>query len=113
MTEDEKKARIRELNDELRTKGTGRNGRILIVGALARAGQAEQIVAMRQARLFNDFNSGNDPHGEHDMGQFKALGQSYMFKIDYYALDEMHGSEHPEDPNVTIRVMSIMYAEDY
>lgn len=37
-----------------------------------------------------------------------------MFKIDYYAIgDEQHGSEHPEDQAVTIRVMTLMYAEDY
>ncbi|TBC00435.1 DUF3768 domain-containing protein [Rhizobium ruizarguesonis] len=36
-----------------------------------------------------------------------------MFKIDYYGLDEAHGSEHPEDQKTTIRVMTLMYAEDY
>ncbi|WP_411431430.1 DUF3768 domain-containing protein [Sinorhizobium meliloti] len=26
---------------------------------------------------------------------------------------EMHGSEHPNDPAVTIRIMTLMYAHDY
>ncbi|MDW9776428.1 DUF3768 domain-containing protein [Sinorhizobium meliloti] len=66
------------------------------------------------AAAYDDWNSGDDPHGEHDFGKFEVDGEHFMFKIDYYAIgDEQHGSEHPEDQAVTIRVMTLMYAEDY
>lgn len=115
MTDDEKKARIRELNDDLRTNGKGRNGRIVLVGSLANEiGNDELMIeVIRAVRTFTDFDEDNDPHGEHDCATFQVDSRDYLFKIDYYALDEQQGSEHPEDPNVTIRIMSVMYAEDY
>ena len=108
---DEKIAKIRELNDFLRTTFTG--GRAVFAGALAHSDLVEQSAVMDEVRKFSDFNNANDPHGEHDFGRFAIGEQSYIWKIDYYALDEMSGSEHPEDPNVTVRVLSVFYAEDY
>lgn len=113
MTDDNKKARIRELNDELRTKGYSRNGKIVAMGALAQNGEAKQIRVVLGASSHTDWNSGDDPYGEHDFGKFEIEGEAFIFKIDYYALDEIHGSEHPDDPSVTIRVMTLMYASDY
>jgi hypothetical protein len=113
VTDDEKKARIRELNDELRRKGHARNGRMIAVGALAQDHYVKGLAAAVAAGLFTDFNEENDPHGEHDCATFMFNGERFMFKIDYFALDEETLSEHPEDPNITIRIMSVMYAEDY
>ncbi|OWZ90406.1 hypothetical protein B9J07_27865 [Sinorhizobium sp. LM21] len=115
MTEDEKKARIAELNDELRTHRSQRNGKIIVTGALIEdihdgARMARILDAIRD---FSDFNEDNDPHGEHDYGRVTVDGEEFMFKFDYYALNEEHLSEHPEDPNATIRVMSVLYASDY
>jgi hypothetical protein len=115
MTDDEKKVRIAALNDELRMGRSPRNGKVIVTGDLA----AEQpdpeklkaiVVALHQ---FNAFTEDNDPHGEHDCAKFAVGDEEFMFKIDYYALDEEHLSDHPEDPNVTIRVMSVFYAHDY
>ena len=105
--------RIRELNDQLRTTGLGRNGRVIIAGGLAHAGPEIQEAAVIGLRTFSDFPAGNDPYGEHDFGAFTIDGQRFMFKIDYFSLDELHGSEHPEDPTQTVRVLSLFFAEDY
>ncbi|QWY83099.1 protein of unknown function DUF3768 [Rhizobium phage RHph_X66] len=115
MTEEEKKVRIRELNDELRQKGLVRNGKIILTGDLMNeTDDAEKMTKIIKAlRAFSDFNEENDPHGEHDYGSFTVDSDLYMFKVDYYALNEETLSEHPEDPNVTIRVMSVFYAHDY
>jgi hypothetical protein len=113
MTDDEKKAKVRELNDELRTKGGARNGKIIFTGALGQDSVEKRLIVYRAARAFNTFTEQNDPHGEHDFGRFNVGDEEFMFKFDYFALDEMFGSEHPEDPNATIRIMSIFYASDY
>lgn len=114
MTDDEKKARIRELNDELRTRRSQRNGKIIVMGDLINeTGDGEKMTKILDAIRDHDNWEGNDPYGEHDFGKVAVDGEEFIFKIDYYALNEEHLSEHPEDPNVTIRVMSVFYAHDY
>lgn len=117
MTEEEKKIRTRNLNDELRTTGRSINGHSILTGDLARERpDRERLTPIIQAlRTFDDWPEDNDPYHEHDFGTFTVEGESkpFMFKIDYYALDEESGSNHPEDPAVTIRVLSLFYASDY
>ncbi|WP_425624906.1 DUF3768 domain-containing protein [Agrobacterium radiobacter] len=114
MTDEEKKARIRELNDELRTKGHALNGRFVAVGGLINEDQEKRLRVFEAAAAFDAWTTGDDPYGEHDFGKFTVDGEDFMFKIDYYAIgDEAHGSEHPEDQATTIRVLTLMYAEDY
>lgn len=109
---DPKIYRIRQLNDELRTEGSCRNGRMVAAGRLAQETEKIGKVAAAVA-AFEDWNEGDDPYGEHDFGKIDVEGEAVIWKIDYYSLDEMHGSEHPEDPNVTIRILTQMFAEDY
>ena len=47
---------------------------------------------------FSNFTKDNDPHGEHDFGSIEIEGETYFFKVDYYALDMDGGSEDPADP---------------
>jgi hypothetical protein len=113
MINNEKTLKVRGLNDQLRTTGAGHNGRVIAVGSLAQAGQEILEKAVKGLRSFADFSEDNDPYGEHDCASFEVDGERFMFKIDYYTLDELHGSEHPEDPAVTIRVCSVFYTSDY
>jgi len=115
MADEEKTLRIRALNDQLRMTGFGLNARVVVAGSLAtEMPTAEKLFSIVDAmKAFNDFPDGDDPHHEHDFGVFTVDGERYMFKIDYYALDERSGSEHPDDPNVTVRIMSVFYAADY
>lgn len=109
---DPKIYRIRYLNDELRTEGICRNGRVVAAGRLAQ--EFEKIGAVGDAvAAFDEWNEGDDPYGEHDFGKLDVNGEAVIWKIDYYSLDEMHGSDHPEDPAVTVRILTLMFAEDY
>ena len=69
--------------------------------------------ALLAVQSFDKFTSDNDPHGEHDFGSFEIEGETYFFKIDYYALDMDGGSEDPADPEKTTRVLTIMRADEY
>lgn len=69
--------------------------------------------ALHRVRTFTEFNQGNDPHNEHDFGMFDLDGQRFLWKIDYYAPDMQHGSEDPNCPASTRRVLTIMLAADY
>jgi hypothetical protein len=64
-------------------------------------------------RLFSDFSPDNDPHEEHDFGTVVCGGERYFWKIDYLDLDLCNASPDPSDPAFTIRVMTIMRADEY
>ena len=64
-------------------------------------------------RTFSDFNEGNDPYGEHDFGVVDLTGHKVFWKIDYYDAEGVHGSEDPANPDVTTRVLTIFFADEY
>ena len=64
-------------------------------------------------RDFDEFDEGNDPHGEHDFGAIKLDGETYFFKMDYYDKSMEYGSEDPGDPRVTQRVLTLMHSSEY
>lgn len=62
---------------------------------------------------FDDFSPENDPYEEHDFGVVSLHGERFFWKIDYYDLDLRHASPDPGDAAFTIRVMTIMRADEY
>lgn len=106
-----KSERIRNLNDGFRRTGIG--GDIFITPGIRDLGEERMTAIAREVQLFDRFNADNDPHDEHDFGSFDYEGQRIFWKIDYYGLDLMSGSEDPSDPEVTHRVLTIMLASEY
>ena len=102
--------RIRALNDVLRAGGTGRIVLSLGVSALDLAVQQR---ILREIMLFDDFTDDNDPYGEHDCAIVAWEAYRVLFKISYYDLNLECHSEDPADPNKTIRVMTVMFPEEY
>ncbi|MGA8611291.1 MAG: DUF3768 domain-containing protein [Xanthobacteraceae bacterium] len=104
-------ARIRVLNDNFRSTFIG--GQVVMtqgVNALPIGTKARVLLAVQG---FNEFSPDNDPHREHDFGSFEVEGETYFWKLDYYALDMDGGSEDPADPEKTTRVLTIMRADEY
>lgn len=102
---------IAELNDKLRVTGIG--GRIVLTRGIAALEQNEIAGIMQAVRSFNLFDEMNDPYAEHDFGLLEAAQLPVLWKIDYY--DEalsMH-SPDPANPDVTVRVLTIMLADEY
>jgi Protein of unknown function (DUF3768) len=100
---------IAELNDWFRHD----LGRLSVTSGIAALPAAEQSAIFGKVAAFNDFSEDNDPHNEHDFGAFEHDGQRIFWKIDYYAPDMEHGSEDPSDPAQTVRVLTIMLADEY
>jgi len=107
----DKTARIRQLNDLLRTTFTG--GRVLMTAGVAGLPEALTAQVLQRVRTFDRFDSDNDPHAEHDFGAFKIDGDQFFWKIDYYAPDMDGGSEDPSQSDQTTRVLTIMLASEY
>jgi hypothetical protein len=104
-------SKISDLNDALRTTLSG--GRVLLTAGVDALAAAEKAAVISKIRTFADFNSDNDPHGEHDFASVVVDGQTYFAKIDYYAPDMQSGSEDPANPEKTVRVLTIMRADEY
>ena len=102
---------VRALNDAFRQSFTG--GRVILtagVGALSDILRAAIIVAVR---TFDDFDADDDPYGEHDFGALSVAGTRVFWKIDAYDRWLRLGSPDPADPAVTVRVLTIMLADEY
>lgn len=108
---DERKARIRRLNDNLR-KGRGKGELLVTPGVIDLAnGALPDIFAL--LRDYDAFSSDNDPYGEHDFGAFSYRGVKLFWKIDYYDQSLCYGSEDPANEAITTRVLTLMLASEY
>ena len=103
--------KIRALNDAFRTTMTG--GRVVMTARVDALPSDVKAVVIRRVATFSDFNPDNDPHEEHDFGNFTLAGPKFFWKVDAYDADMRFGSEDPADPAKTTRVLTIMLAEEY
>jgi len=103
--------RIRELNDAFRTTLSG--GKVMMTETVYELPDCVRADAIVKVATFSDFTSDNDPYGEHDFGFFNLVGRTFYWKIDYYDERYEFGSVDPTDPEKTIRVLTLMLAEDY
>lgn len=106
------KQKIRELNDLART-AMGVASILMETAGFKALPDADRSRIRELVELFNEFTPANDPYGEHDFGRIEHNGTRVFWKIDYYNRDLTQGSEHPEDPRQTRRVLTIMLAEEY
>ncbi|MEO9875140.1 MAG: DUF3768 domain-containing protein [Anderseniella sp.] len=103
--------RIRALNDVLRT--TGLCGRVYLSRAVTSLDEMARQEILHAVALFDDFTDDNDPYGEHDCAIVSSDNYRVMFKIDYFDPSLSRHSEDPSDPKVTVRVLTIMFPEEY
>lgn len=62
---------------------------------------------------FSKFEKDNDPYGEHDFGSVKLDEATFFWKIDYYDWAMSQGAFDPANAEATIRVLTIMFADEY
>jgi Protein of unknown function (DUF3768) len=103
--------RIRVLNDNFR--GTFVGGQVVMTQGVSELPLDTKARLLLAVKSFDNFHGDNDPHREHDFGSVAIDQQTYFFKLDYYSLDMHGGSEDPADPEKTMRVLTIMRADEY
>ena len=109
--EPDKNFKIMTLNDILRVTGVW--WKILITNWIQQLREDIQKQVILNVRSFKGFTNDNDPYWEHDFWNVTVGGENIFFKTSYYDENSEHGSEHPDNPSVTNRVMNIMLAEEY
>lgn len=90
-------------------------GRVYLTHGIRFLPDADQSRIVEAVQKFDDFTEDNDPYGEHDFGSIDFDGLPKVFwKIDYYdKASPSVGSADPNDPAKTLRVLTIMLAEEY
>ena len=101
----------RQLNDAFRTTFDG--GKVILSAGVSALSEQAQLEVVWAVRLFWQFTPENDPHEEHDFGAVTCHGVRYFWKIDPYDLDLRFRSPDPSDAAFTIRVLTIMKADEY
>ena len=106
--------KIAELNDNLRKNlfTPGKN-QVLISAGVSSLPYLEQARLLDKVQKFNDFNEGNNPYGERDFSRIEHNGTNYFWKIDYYNETMDACSDDASNPDITIRVLTIMRADEY
>lgn len=107
----DKTEKIRALNDCFRKCLTG--GRVLLTQGVHALGPVRLQRLVNAVRTFNAFGPDNDPHGEHDFGAFDEGADRFFWKIDYYDPTQTFHSSDPSDASKTVRVLTLMLAEEY
>ena len=103
---------IQRLNDFFRLTGEG--GMVVATSGINEMFEGDMKDILKRVKYFSDFNEGNDPHEEHDFGNFEHNSNKIFWKIDYFSDSRMEfGSEDPSDPDKTFRVLTIMLASEY
>ena len=111
MSAEKIRQKIQQLNDAFRTTMSG--GRVMMTAGVDALPSDVKAMVIRRVATFSEFTADNDPHKEHDFGNFTLAGRNFFFKLDYYDLAIEFGSEDPADPSKTTRVLTIMLAEEY
>jgi hypothetical protein len=100
------------LNDQAR-KAMGLASKVHLTQGFLSLPEGDQWAIREAVEKYDDFTPDNDPYGERDFGIIRHKGHTVYWKIDYYDRTMTQGSENPADGYRTIRVLTLMLAEEY
>ena len=81
LTDNQRRVRIRDLNDTFRKTHDPTLGHVMLTAGVNALPSDVSAMAIRKVATFD---ADNDPHGEHDFGSFDLAGDKFFWKIDYY-----------------------------
>lgn len=108
---DDRTETIARLNDCLRQTLAG--GRIVMTAGVNSRDASFLNKTLAAVRSFDAFDENNDPHQEHDFGVIEVDGDELFWKIDYFDPTLTFHAADPADAHATVRVLTIMLAEEY
>ncbi|MFQ8433155.1 DUF3768 domain-containing protein [Amaricoccus sp. W119] len=92
-------------------------GRIAMTSGIAALGAVAIPRLVAAVRAFAEFSEDNDPWGQRDFGivSVEQWGETIRvyWKLDLYDADYTFGSDTPEDPERTRRVLTLLLPEEY
>ena len=113
-------ATVAEQNDRFRTSwGTDPAipGRIVATQGVAALGLGAGLRIMLAVRAFADFTQDNDPFGLRDFGAFEVEVEGravrLYWKLDLYDVAYEFGSEAPDDPTRTRRLLTLLLPDEW
>jgi len=104
-------ARIAKLNDQFRQTFQGEQ--VVITQGIFHLPEGIQAQIIQKVQDYSRFTLNNDPNSEHDFGNFQIGTKTIFWKIDYFDLTMESHSPDPANPDVTVRVLTIMLADEY
>jgi hypothetical protein len=102
----DRRARIIELNDQLRTAFKG--GRVQMTRSVYDLDDRLRGRALSVLARYSKFDAGS----EHDCGTFIFAGFSFEWRIEYRGKDGAGSSPDPSDPEQTFRVLTLYAIDD-
>jgi Protein of unknown function (DUF3768) len=102
----ERRAKIIELNDQLRT--TFKGGRVQMTPSVYQLDARLRGRALSVLARYNKF----DDAGEHDRGVFIFAGYAFEWRIEYRGVNGNGVSPDPADPDQTFRVLTLYAVDD-
>lgn len=109
----DQKLKIRALNDQVRRSFLF--GRVVMTSAVSALPDEQMQSLLLEVQTFEDFDTGNDPYGEHDFGAIEYGTERWFWKIDYFKRGSEYtlGSDDPSNSEETERVLTIMRSDEY
>ena len=112
--------KVADLNDQLRKdmftgnmlKKHNLKNKIVLTPGIAGLNLIDKEKVFASVKYFGNFTKNNNPWGEKDFGSFNFKKETFNWKIDYYDNDMKYHSPDKTDPDKTVRVLTIMKAEE-
>jgi hypothetical protein len=102
----ERRAKITELNDQLRT--TFKGGRVQMTPTVYDLDDRLRGRALSVLARYSKFHTDS----EHDCGTFIFAGYAFEWRIEYRSKDGTGVSLDPADPEQTVRVLTLYAVDD-
>ena len=94
--------------------GADLRGRVFATAAVAARGRPFVLACLRAVAGVTVFPPEDDPDGLRDFGAVEVEGTRVWWKVDLYSDDRLEwGSERPDDPARTYRVLTLLFPEDW
>ncbi|MDD4556456.1 MAG: DUF3768 domain-containing protein [Alphaproteobacteria bacterium] len=102
---------IARLNDEFRRDLN--QGKVILSPKIGIESAKDITNILNLIKNYKNFNHYNDPYKERDFGSLSYNGNKIYWKIDYYDEFFEYHSKNPSNPNITNRIITIMFADEY